>query len=76
MKDPRLLVAGAVLATVAAPEQAASIYALARNAIGGVDAPVAELALRSDAARFEVGPEAAREAFIASVLLGPPRCRG
>ncbi len=76
VKDPRLLVAGAVLATVAAPEQAASIYALARNAIGGVDAPVAELALRSDAARFEVGPEAAREAFIASVLLGPPRCRG
>ncbi|MEO6954644.1 MAG: hypothetical protein ABI321_22790 [Polyangia bacterium] len=75
VKDPRLLVAGAVLGTVAMPKRAASIYALARNAIEGVDEPEAELALRDDVAGFEVGPAAAREAFLAGVLLGPPVSR-
>ena len=75
VKDPRLLIAGAVIGTVAAPQQAAFIYALARNAIEGVDAPAAERALEGEVTGFEVGAEAAREAFLAGIILGPPLSR-
>jgi hypothetical protein len=72
--DARLLVAGAVHATVAEPGRADEIYVLAREAIGGLDTSDGAV----PAVAGEVGPvdaQALREAFIVGELLGPPACR-
>ncbi len=75
--DARVLVAGAVLATTAAPNRATAIYTLAREAIIGVDSPRMELP-SGDA---EAGPlgvvdaTALREAIILGELLAMPVSR-
>ncbi len=77
--DPRLLVAGAVLATVAHPGRASAIYALAREAIVGVDAPTrATQAGVETELQGPLGPidaTALREALILGELLAAPSAR-
>ncbi len=74
--DPRMLVAGAVLATLAQPRRAAQIYALARAAIRGLDAARAaddDAAADARADADVVDATALREALILGALLAPPR---
>lgn len=79
--DPRLLVAGAVLATLAAPAQAARIYALARQAVIGVDAasagptPAATSADEAEGPLGAIDSAALREAMLLRTILAPPSSR-
>lgn len=75
--DPRLLVAGAVLATVARPDRARMIYALARAAIEGLagDRGDAASTLQGNGLSGPIDGNAFREAFIAGELLGTPKSR-
>lgn len=75
--DPRAVIAGAVLATRAAPAQASSILLLARAAIAAegtfehaVDAYSAQAATRAGEQQA-TGRAALREAFVLYTLLGP-----
>jgi hypothetical protein len=73
--DARLLVAGAVLATLAAPQRAAEVYALARAAIEGLPSAWGGTATVRELGPLVDGPAAVREAFILGELLGAPACR-
>jgi hypothetical protein len=76
-RDPRVLVAGAVLATVEAPARAAAIYALAREAIVGVgERARAAAELATEAGQLGViDARAMREAMILQALLASRRAR-
>ena len=75
--DARVLVAGAVLATAEVPARAADIYALAREAIVGIDVPrTAGIADAQDEGPLgTVDGTALREAFILDELLRGPVSR-
>jgi hypothetical protein len=78
VRDARLVITGSVLAWIAAPGDAARIYAAARDLIEGVGAPrqfAAPAAGIADGGAAEIDAAAWRDAVVLDAILQSPRLR-
>jgi hypothetical protein len=77
LRDPRLLIAGGVLAWFERPDQSARVYRLTREAVTGVGTKrrsVPGAATRDAGADDAFSPALLRDAILLDALLAPPRC--